>query len=98
MLVLFWLQDAVILLARYREELSCLPPWNWLLKDPVGYSSFNELGQQITAVMQASNLQAEARLLSQTEFLAAVHNGSLATANMLRVELNAHRPSMLDLS
>ena len=94
MLVLFWLQDAVILLGRFGDELACLPPWVNMLHDDAAYAQFHALGQQITAVMQASNFQAEARLLAQNELLQAVHNASVQTANMLRVELNEYRALM----
>ena len=94
MLVLFWLQDAVILLGRFGDALACLPPWVNMLHDDEAYAQFHALGQQITAVMQASNFQAEARLLAQNELLQAVHNASVQTANMLRVELNEYRALM----
>ena len=92
--MLFWLQDAYVLIRRFQAELASKPPWQWMIADPAAKANFCILAQEIEVQLNANNLVLEQRLLSQHQLISSVHNASASTANMLRGEMNNMRATL----
>ena len=87
-LMLFWLQDAVVIL----EELPALadyPPWSSLYKNDDVKRDFTRLGSVVSDAISIDSQQTHERLLNQRDLLQTLRTGCDRTAHHLTHRLAA---------